>query len=353
MHIVICTSEDIKGCIAANVAQQHLAARGHKLSLVISNDVPKSDGMKLCGEMAGNHEGRMWTGDLFPKLELTPSASRDVVDGAMAFRTFNELQEDGMNLIRLEQNKSINAKINLDQVKAMEDIDLIFSARFLHVFKEEIITIPKHGILNMHPGALPKWKGLWVDMRAMMYGEEHLTMTLHHVDAGVDTGKIINTADVAHQGKSLFGVRLDLGMEGMRMFLEEVDRLALEEVAELTPVEKEALRQNLQPSEEAKAEGSFYTWPTREEFECFEKRGLQLCNDKDIARVQAMFQPKMVSSAETTRMFPRNKSRSFPPRATTMQRMRGFTRKIHPGIGLVCIGLVGGGFCSTAHTYGR
>merc|ERR1712216_519266 len=173
----------------------------------------------------------MWTEDFFPKMELMPSSSRDVMGGRTAFRTFNELQEDGVDVIKLEKNKTINAKVNLDQVKAITP-DLIFSARFLHVFKEEIISLPKHGILNMHPVALPKWKGLWVDMRAMMYGEEHVTMTLHHVDAGVDTGKIINSADVAHAGKSLFGTRLDLGMEGMRMFLEEVDRLALEEVAE-------------------------------------------------------------------------------------------------------------------------
>merc|ERR1712216_1082888 len=138
------------------------------------------------------------------------------------------------------------------------------------------------------------------------------------------------------------------------MFLEEVDRLALEEVAELDEGEKETLRQELQPSPEAEAAGTFYTWPTREDFQHFESQGLQLCNDKDIARVQAMFQPKMVteSSAET-RMFPKNARRSFPPRATTMQRMRGFTRKMHPGIGIVCVGLVGGGFCSTAHTRGR
>jgi len=295
MHILVATSQDIKGCLAVNLAYNLLAARGHKLSVVLANDDPKTDGAKLCSSQTGPHESDLWTRELFPELESTALASR----GTGAFRTWNELKaSDDLEVVVLEKNKSINAKANMATVQAMNP-DLIFSARFLHIFKEKIISLPRHGVLNMHPGALPTYKGLYVDLQAMRSGDDHCTMTLHRVDTGIDTGEVLGTTDVPVLGaeQSLMEMRVDLGNAGVRMMVEEVDRITEREQA-LTAGEFKPTNKGSTPLSSAAAtlpseEGNYYSWPHMDEYDDFAAKGLKLCHEKDIERLKFMFNPSL------------------------------------------------------------
>lgn len=198
-------------------------------------------------------------------------------------------------MITLTPGKSINWKDNFALVKSIQP-DVIFSARFLHIFKEEIIKVPAYGILNMHPGALPKYRGLYVDMRAMQAGEECCTMTMHRVpDTGIDTGPIIDTAEVKVEDQSLFGMRLDLQFAGMKMFLKELDRMAA-----LTPEQYKAegtVESDYETSSDGSHEEQYFTWPTKEEYDSFADAGFKYTCKKDMERVHALFEPSVASVA--------------------------------------------------------
>jgi methionyl-tRNA formyltransferase len=58
------------------------------------------------------------------------------------------------------------------------------------IIRKNIISIPKIGILNAHPGLLPKYRGVDVIPWAVYNGDE-VGVTVHFIDEGVDTGRII------------------------------------------------------------------------------------------------------------------------------------------------------------------
>jgi hypothetical protein len=46
--------------------------------------------------------------------------------------------------------------------------DLVIVARFSHLFDRASIAVPRHGILNVHPGRLPELAGLHAPLRAVI-----------------------------------------------------------------------------------------------------------------------------------------------------------------------------------------
>jgi len=58
------------------------------------------------------------------------------------------------------------------------------------IIRKNIIKIPKIGILNVHPGLLPKYRGVDV-IPWPIYNEDDIGVTVHFVDKGVDTGGIV------------------------------------------------------------------------------------------------------------------------------------------------------------------
>lgn len=72
-------------------------------------------------------------------------------------------------------------------IKAMApDIIILGGAR---IIRNNIIKIPKIGILNAHPGLLPKYRGVDVIPWAILNGDD-VGVTVHFIDEEVDTGEI-------------------------------------------------------------------------------------------------------------------------------------------------------------------
>lgn len=67
--------------------------------------------------------------------------------------------------------------------------DLIVLGRS-RILRKHIISIPKVGILNAHPGLLPEYRGIFPVQWAIYNGDD-IWVTVHFIDEGVDTGPII------------------------------------------------------------------------------------------------------------------------------------------------------------------
>lgn len=76
-------------------------------------------------------------------------------------------------------------------------IDWIFLAGYMRLLSPEFVQHWQrlHGgaaqIVNIHPSLLPAYRGLHAVEQAVAAGEREIGVTLHHVDAGMDTGRII------------------------------------------------------------------------------------------------------------------------------------------------------------------
>lgn len=69
--------------------------------------------------------------------------------------------------------------------------DLIISAYFNQIIKPPIIAIPKQGILNVHPGWLPVYRGAMAYFWVLKKGDESAGVSVHWIDEGIDTGSLV------------------------------------------------------------------------------------------------------------------------------------------------------------------
>jgi methionyl-tRNA formyltransferase len=69
---------------------------------------------------------------------------------------------------------------------------LIVVGSFSQIIPEKIIAIPEHGIINLHPSLLPKYRGPTPIRQVLLMGEKETGMSLLRIeDESIDSGRII------------------------------------------------------------------------------------------------------------------------------------------------------------------
>lgn len=69
--------------------------------------------------------------------------------------------------------------------------DILVLAGFIRIIKKDLLNAFPAGIINIHPSLLPAFPGLDAWKQALDYGVKITGCTVHFVDEGMDTGKII------------------------------------------------------------------------------------------------------------------------------------------------------------------
>lgn len=70
------------------------------------------------------------------------------------------------------------------------EVDILLNAHSLTIIDPDVAAAPRIGSFNLHPGPLPSYAGLNTVTWAIARGEREHAVTLHWIDAGVDTGRI-------------------------------------------------------------------------------------------------------------------------------------------------------------------
>lgn len=78
----------------------------------------------------------------------------------------------------------------------LEGVDLVCLAGFMRLVKSRLLGAFPNRILNIHPSLLPKYPGLMAWRQAVDDGATESGCTVHYVDAGMDTGPVIQQARV-------------------------------------------------------------------------------------------------------------------------------------------------------------
>jgi len=83
-------------------------------------------------------------------------------------------------------------------VRLLEEakVDFVVLAGFMRVIKEPLLRAFPGRILNIHPSLLPEFRGLEAWRQALEAGVPEAGCTVHLVDEGVDTGKILGQSRV-------------------------------------------------------------------------------------------------------------------------------------------------------------
>jgi methionyl-tRNA formyltransferase len=148
------------------------------------------------------------------------------------------------------------------------DPDLIISIRYGHILKNEVIKIPKHGVINLHSGLLPEYRGVMATFWAMLNNEKEIGTTLHYIDDNtIDTGRVIGkTKRPIDYSKSYLWNVLQLYPNGVELIIE-----TLEIIAE---------GKNFSTFNQCH-QGNYYSFPTVDKLEEFNSKGWKIFDLKD------------------------------------------------------------------------
>ena len=74
--------------------------------------------------------------------------------------------------------------------------DIMITAAYGQILSQEVIDIPKYGIINVHASLLPKYRGAAPIQWAIINGETETGVTIMKTEIGLDTGDIIDMVKV-------------------------------------------------------------------------------------------------------------------------------------------------------------
>lgn len=95
-------------------------------------------------------------------------------------------------------------KEGVNDMKALKP-DLMITCAFGQILSQELIDIPKLGVINIHASLLPRYRGASPVNYAVLNGERETGITIMKTDIGIDTG------DILLQKKLLIGERETAG----------------------------------------------------------------------------------------------------------------------------------------------
>lgn len=99
------------------------------------------------------------------------------------------------NDIQILQPPDINSPESLDQIKTWNP-EIIIVAAFGQILKPEMLTVPKHGCLNVHASLLPRWRGAAPINAAILQGDTTTGVTIMKMAEGLDNGPILSQKSI-------------------------------------------------------------------------------------------------------------------------------------------------------------
>lgn len=119
-------------------------------------------------------------------------------------------------------------KIRVEGVNDLKHLnpDIMVTCAYGQILSQEIIDIPKYGIINIHASLLPKYRGAAPITWALINGEQKTGVTIMRTDAGVDTGDILIKKEVDIDPDENSGQLFDkLSTVGAQLILEGLKQI--------------------------------------------------------------------------------------------------------------------------------
>ena len=267
MRILCCLNADVVSSVALNQLLPALAPHDVGVALTTRIGSPQAD------EPAARRELRA-AEQLFALAALVPLVERAQLPPGNRYLTFREIEQH--HDIPVVSLSSPNTGDGLAALRTFAP-DLIVSIRYGAIFKSAAIAVPPLGILNLHAGLLPAYRGVIATFRALMAGEREIGCTLHYItDGTIDTGPVIGTSPIAvDTTRSLFWNVVALYPAAIAMMSDAIARVA----------RGESLPARTQSG------GAYYTYPRADEWDEFLRRGWRVADPSDLREITLRYMP--------------------------------------------------------------
>lgn len=92
--------------------------------------------------------------------------------------------------LKVLQPETLKAEAAVAELAALRP-DVIVVAAFGQILRQNVLTLPPHGCINIHASLLPRWRGAAPVSAAIRAGDTETGVTLMLMDEGLDTGPMI------------------------------------------------------------------------------------------------------------------------------------------------------------------
>ena len=259
MKILLLANRDIASNLALNILFRTMN-RAYKCKVLLSSSVGKDSKRKPQALL----DLAFFEQDLFNKI-LFPALQKNTALNTKKFQSFAEFKTRGIDISDIH---SINCQVGIDTINAFAP-DLIVSIRFGLILQASVINIPKFGVINLHSGVLPQYRGVMATFRAMQQHDTEYGTTLHYIsDSGIDSGEIISiNKQTLDYKRSYLHNTLSLYHQGVKDVINTISQI------ENTGTCR---------SYSVNSKGNYYSFPSEQELEEFKQKDLKLYEYQDV-----------------------------------------------------------------------
>ena len=273
MRITLLANRDLHSNFALNLLLPRLA-KEHSLTLFLSDTVGGNRPQQPDLQWLHFLEQTLCNDILFPNLDRVGAKGELLTFSAL--ETALERPWASLNNPNSEAGLAALAGTNPD---------LMICLRYGRILQPTAIGIPPRGVLNLHSGRLPHYRGVMATFRAMLARDSLLSTTLHWIeDASIDTGRVV----------SIHSESLDL----QRCYLNNV--LTLYETgcaAVIEAVHTLSTNQDLKSSP-TKGAGDYFSFPTESDCEAFRSAGCRWVDATFLATILRRYYPPHETSVQ-------------------------------------------------------
>jgi len=110
-----------------------------------------------------------------------------------------------------------------EQIRSWQ-VDILLNVHSLHIIHEDILSAPRYGAFNLHPGPLPNYAGLNVISWALYRGEKTHGVTVHKMEPKIDVGPIVSqTVFPVCEEDNALSLSFRCVKEGLQLILKLLD----------------------------------------------------------------------------------------------------------------------------------
>lgn len=270
MRIVILANRDIASLLAINYLLRQ--QRAHHYSIFLSKTVGAKLNRLAALEDLAFFEQKLFFDVFFPALDAT-LAHRARTKNSEILKNFEQLQQQGIAVSNIDD---INSPSELSKIAGLKP-NLIVSIRFGQILQQRIIDVPEFGVLNLHSGLLPEYRGVMATFWAMLNKERYIGSTLHYItDCNIDAGKIVSRQpQTLHYEQSYFSNVISLYQPGAKAISNAIDTLVSGQSLATTPADLN--------------KGHYYSFPTQDDLAAFMHAGYSLVNHNCASQITRQF----------------------------------------------------------------
>jgi len=270
MRIILLANRDIASLVAIN----HLleAQPSHLYHILLSESVGNKPKVAQLNDLAF-FEQRLFTDMLFPAIESVSPDDKSAKQAKLL--TFNQLQQRG---IRVNTITDINNLQGVTHIAALKP-HLIISIRFGQILQPQVIVLPEYGVINLHSGKIPQYRGVMATFWAMLNEEQEIATTLHFIDdARIDAGRIISQRSQS--------------INPQQCYLQNVISLYPAGVQDISKVMTQlAAGKEIKSQTIDTQDGQYYGFPDEDALHRFTKKGYKLVDPDYLVSLGRQFHP--------------------------------------------------------------